>query len=441
MSLPEIPRSLWLDEYGPYTPSAALAEDLTVDVAIIGGGFTGLATAHRLRRKDAALRVAVLEQSVIGYGASGRNGSFAMTVIGLGFSTMALLRGEPFLKDAHPYMERAVDGLEELVRREGLDCELSRPGFLRMATAPAYVKRLEEELSLIERLGLRGFSWLSKDEAQAQVSSPLYLGALRENRLLLVQPLKLLREEKKLAERLGVRIFEHTNVTEIERGDKLVLRTPGGTVRCEKLVLATNAYSHLIPMVGRKQAPAWTYMVASEPLSPEQLASIGWRGRQGIEDARNLIHYYRLTPQNRLVMGGGPVGLRYGQDMDGDHSEPAWQHLESHVRELFPGLSKLRFSHRWGGAFSVTMDLTPALGFLGDERVVYSIGCIGHGVAMSHQNALTIADLLLGKRTANTECPFVNRRLWSWPNEPLRSLAARGIRTYLQLEDRFHERR
>ena len=440
-ALPQSPLSLWLAEYGPYTPSPPLPGDLAVDVAIVGGGFQGLSTAIALRRTVPALRVAVLEHEVVGYGASGRNGSFAMTVVGLGFGVMARLKGHAFVRDAHRYLERAVDGLEALVREHGLDCDMIRPGFLRMALAPAHVRRLQDEIALVKRLGIEGIDWLDTGAARARVHSPHYLGAMWEPRLLLVNPAKLVREEKRLAQALGAQVFEHTPVTAIRRGRTFTLETPEGSVRCEKLVLATNAYSILVPELRRKQTPAFTYMIATEPLSPTHLAEMGWGGREGVEDARNLIHNYRISPDGRLVMGGGPVGLGWHSDLSRDADPSAWHHLETHARMLFPVLRDVRVTHRWGGPFSVTLDLTPALGRLGDPRCVYALGCIGHGVSMTHQNALTLVDLLLERRTENTECPFVDRRVIPWPPEPLRSLAARAVRAYLRAEDWWHERR
>jgi glycine/D-amino acid oxidase-like deaminating enzyme len=438
--LPASPPSLWLAEYGPYTPSPPLEGDVAADVAIVGGGFQGLATAIALRKAAPALRVAVLEHEFVGYGASGRNGSFAMTVVGLGFATMTRLKGPGFVRDAHRYMERAVDGLEALVREHAMACDMIRPGFLRVATTPAHERRLRAELALVQRLGIDGIDWLERDAVRAKVNSAVYRGGTWEPRLLLVNPARLVREEKRVAVALGAAVYEGTPVTAIARGRRFTLRTPRGAVTAEKLVLATNAYSIRIPEIARKQMPAWTYMIATEPLAPRHFAEIGWAERTGVEDARNLIHYYRISPDGRLVMGGGPVGLGWGTDLAYDVDPAAWRHLEEHARLLFPVLRDVRVTHRWGGPFSVTLDLTPALGWLGDRRALYALGCIGHGVSMTHQNALTLVDLLLERQTENTACPFVNRRVLPWPPEPLRSLAARGVRAVLRAEDWWHER-
>jgi len=440
VDFPQSPLSLWLAEYGPYEPNPPLKGEITVDVAIIGGGFTGMATAHTLKKEQPGLRVAVLEHEVVGYGASGRNGSFAMTVAGLGFGVMTMLKGKQFVKDAHTYMERAVDGLETLIQANNLQCEYIRPGFLRMATTPGYVKRIQHDIELAHSLGIKGIEWIDREAARAKVNSELYLGAWWEPRLGLVNPAKLVREEKRLAVQRDAEVYEHTPVTEISRGAKFTLRTPGGTVTAEKLVFAANAYAHLFPELKRKQVPAWTYMIATEPLGEKHFAEIRWPERNGVEDARNLIHYYRIGPEDRLVMGGGPVGLSFGSDMNLDSSETAWQHLEHHMHLLFPALKEVKITHRWGGPFSVTLDLTPALGYLGDKRAVYSLGCIGHGVSTTHQNALTLTDLLLERQTENTACPFVNRTVIPWPPEPLRSAAAYAIRAYLQVEDWTYER-
>jgi glycine/D-amino acid oxidase-like deaminating enzyme len=446
--LPDSPLSLWLDRFGPYTPEAPLQGDLETDVAVIGGGLTGFATACELKRREPSLGVALLEARTAAYGASGRNGSFAMTVVGLGFGTTATVRGKKFLRRAHAYMERAVDDLERFVDDEGLACDKTRPGFLRVATTPSYVKRLQGQVELMQSLGFEGITWIDADATNEMVRSEHYLGAMWEPRLLLMDPAKLVREERRLALSLGVRVFEGTPVLAIASttaygapdGGFRVL-TPAGSVSAGRLVFATNAYSHLFPDLAAKQVPAFTYMISTEPLSDAQLDPIGWQGGQGIEDARNLIHYYRLTPDRRLVMGGGPVGLKAKNSLDRDSDVKAWKHLEEHIHWLWPHLSDVQVTHRWGGPFSVTMDLTPALGYVGEgRRAVYSLGCIGHGVGMSHLNGRVLASLLLEPAgDAPEDCPFVNRRVLPWPSEPLATMTKHALRGYLRAEDAFYE--
>jgi glycine/D-amino acid oxidase-like deaminating enzyme len=342
-------------------------------------------------------------------------------------------------------MERCVDELDRFIDEAGLVCDKARPGFLRVATTPSYVKRLLRQVELMASLGFDGITWLDAAATREMVDSERYLGAMWEPRLLLVNPAKLVREQKRVALELGVRVFEGSPVlaaaqtTRPEAAHRLL--TPRGSMTARKLAFATNAYSHPFASLDRLQVPAFTYMVATAPLTDEQLAPIGWTGGQGIEDARNLIHYYRLTPDKRIVLGGGPVGLTANGSLDGDADERAWQHLEQHLHWLWPHLSDVAITHRWGGPFSVTLDLTPALGYVGGDRsAVYALGCIGHGVSMSYLNGEVLTDLLLAQGEGlAAECPFVNRRVLPWPREPLASVAEHMIRGYLRAEDAFYE--
>jgi len=438
-ALPALPDSLWSATCGAYTPGPRLEGEHSVDVAIIGGGYTGLTTAYELKRAEPALSVAVLEAREIGYGSSGRNGSFGMTVVGLGFGTTALIKGRDFLSRAHRYMMRAVDTLDELIQREGLDCDRIRPGFLRVATTRRYLKRLQRDVALMNGLGFDDIYWLDEREVRARVESPRHLGALWEPRLVLIHPLKLVRAERDLALRAGAQVYENSPVLRIARGAKFRLETPHGAVSADRIAFATNAYSHLFPELQRKQVPAFTHMLSTEPLTPEQLARVGWAGREGLEDARNLIHHYRLTADNRITMGGGPVGFTWANSLYGDESPAAWAEVVSHFRATFPMLDDVRFSHRWGGPFSVTLDLNPSIGWLADRRAVYSLGCIGHGVSMSHLNAQALRDMLLERKTDLVDGPFVARRVVPWPPEPIRSVLGHALRTYLRLEDWAYE--
>jgi glycine/D-amino acid oxidase-like deaminating enzyme len=433
-------KSFWLATYGPYTPNAPVQGDLNVDVAIIGGGFTGLSTAYNLRRDNANMKVAVLESEIIGYGASGRNGGFSMTLFGLEPAITKLFFGQERTVEAHRYMERAVDYVDALVREHNMQSDYWFPGFLRVATTPGFAKRIQHDLKLLSEMGITGITWLDANQVRSEVESPLFLGAWWEPRCGLLNPAKQVRELKRVAQQFGAEVYEHTPVTEIQRGARFKLRTPGGMVTAEKIVLATNAYSHLIPELRSKQSPMFTHMVVTEPLTPQQLGSIGWKNLQGIEDARNMVHYFRLTIDNRLAMGGSDVSLAYGRDLDRDLNMRIFADLERDVVRLFPGLKEVRYTHRWGGPVSVPTQMVPDIGQLGDARALYSLGCMGHGVSLTHLNGRTLADLVCERKTDLTSVWFVNRRTIPWPPEPFRFVLGQAVRGYLRIEDRIYER-
>jgi glycine/D-amino acid oxidase-like deaminating enzyme len=433
-------KSFWLATYGPYTPNPPVQGDVKVDVAIVGGGFTGLSTAYHLRKDNPGMNVAVLEGEIIGYGASGRNGGFSMTLFGMEPTITKLFFGQQRTIEAHRYMERAVDYVDALVKEHNIQSDYWFPGFLRVATTPAYVKRIQHDLKILSDMGITGIEWIDAAAVHAEVQSPLFLGAWWEPRCGLLNPAKQARELKRVAQQFGAIVYEHSPVASIEPGTRLTLRTPGGTVSADKVVLATNAYSNLIPELRSKQAPVFTHMVVTDPLTPQQLATIGWKNRQGIEDARNLVHYFRLTADNRLAMGGSDVTLAYGEAMDHDRNTRIFADLERDVVRLFPGLMGIRFTHRWGGPVSVPTQMVPSIGYLGDRRVLYSVGCVGHGVSLTHLNGRTLADMVCERKTELTDVWFVNRREIPWPPEPLRFLVSQAIRGYLRAEDRVHER-
>ena len=433
-------KSFWLATYGAYSPNPPLQGDLEVDVAIIGAGFTGLATAYNLRKNDQGVSVAVLEGEVVGFGASGRNGGFSMTLFGLEPAVTKALFGHQRTVEAHRYMERAVDYVDELVKQHDLQSDYWYPGFLRAATTPGYATRIQHDLEILTSMGITGITWIEADQIRKEVNSPHFLGGWWEPRSALLNPAKQARELKRLAIQFGAQVFEETPILEVQRGVKFTLITPNGKVFAKKVIFATNAYSHLIPQLRRKQVPAFTHMVVTEPLSQAQLEPIGWVNRQGIEDARNLVHYFRLTLDKRIAMGGSDVSLAYGGDMEHDLNPQTFADLERDITWLFPHLKGIHITHRWGGPVSVPMQMAPAMGFLGDERAIYSLGCVGHGVSMTHLNGCTLADLALERKTDLTDVWFVNRSLLPWPPEPFRIAASQVIRGYLRLEDSLYER-
>ena len=225
----------------------------------------------------------------------------------------------------------------------------------------------------------------------------------------------------------------------------MILTTPGGVVRANKVVLATNAYTHLINGLKgtrSRQFPMWTSVIVTEPLTEDQWASIGWGSRVAMEDVRQLIHYFRPTADGRILIGGQDVHTPWGfhKNMtDFDPNPRVWRGLESHLKRMFPALRNLRVAYRWGGAVSVNADTVPEIGYVGDERIICSTGCMGHGVSLSHLNARLIADLLDGKKTELTNFWIVGRKAIRTPGAAAPFAGSKAMRASLRLVDWLEE--
>ncbi len=436
-------KSYWLTTRD-YTPNACLKGNINVDVAIIGGGFTGLSTAYFLKKAEPGMRVALLEGQVIGFGASGRCAGFSMTKFGLLHSITALRFGKMKTVEAHQYMERAVDLLHDLVLTLKLDCDYEHPGFLCVSTNEVHLRRLMKEVEFVKKLGLKGIDWIDERELKSRINSPMYTGgAWWEPRTGILNPAKLAWSWKGVIEPLGVQVFENTPVVEIVRdGGRLRMVTPDGQVGAGKIVLATNAWSHLFAQTKRKQVPVWTYIVLTEPLKEADFREIGWNKREGIEDFRDLVHYYRLTADNRIVIGGRDVSTAFGYDMstNRDYNEDIFNGLKRDLIQMFPSLRDIRFTHQWGGPVSVPLDLAPAMGYAGSKNLIYSLGCCGHAVSMTHLNGQTITDLILERETELTRTFFVNRRTIPYPPEPFRTATVNSIVGFMRWEDRKYDK-
>ena len=433
-------KSWWLETLPKnLSENPSLETSEKADVVIIGGGYTGLSAGYHLKMLNSNLDVCVLESEICGYGASGRNGGFSMTLFGLTKGITKFRFGDAKARDAQIYLEEAVDYLHELITKNKLNCDYERSGYLLVATSPAQIKRLEHDFGIIKRWGSTGVERWERDRLAKEFNTDFYQLGWFEPRCGILNPAKLVREMKRITEKKGVVIYENSPVTGFEKkgNGKFRVRTAKGEVHCEYLVLATNAYSNTFPQLKSLQTPVFTHIVLTEPLGKQQLKSIGWKCRAGVEDARDFIHYYRLTADNRIAMGGGDVSLTYGLNFDHDDNEKIFDHLERHITEVFPQLKGVKVTHRWGGPVSITLDMAPAIGYIGnDKKAIFSLGCMGHGVSMTTLNGLTIAEMIVNKKTSRTKLFFVGRKTIPWPPEPIKFGLSQAVRGYMKLEDR-----
>ena len=383
-------KSWWLESLPQeIKPNPELQGKESADVVVIGGGYTGLSVGYYAKQIQPDMDVRVIESDVCGYGASGRNGGFSMTLFGLTKGITKFRFNDEKAKNAHIYMEKSVDYLHDVITKNNISCDYERSGYLLVGTSPGQVKRVEHDFSIMEKWGLGGVERWERARLAEEFHPDVYKPRWFEPRCGIANPAKLCRGLKDLAEGQGAIIYENSPVKSFgcKSPSGFVVKTDRGEIHSEYLVFATNAYSVLFPQLKKLQVPAFTHIVMSEPLTQAQYDSIGWKNRAGVEDARDLIHYYRLTADNRIVMGGGDVSLSYGANLNKDANEKIFGLLKNHVTEIFPQLKGIRFTHQWGGPVSITTDMTPVIGYLGaDKKAILSVVCIGHGVSLTTMN-------------------------------------------------------
>jgi glycine/D-amino acid oxidase-like deaminating enzyme len=437
------PRSFWLDDLPPRDAAPALAGRADADLCIVGGGFTGLWAALHAKRDDPARDVVVLEAETAGFGASGRNGGFLVASL-----THGLANGIARFADEMATLERLglenFAGLIDDLARYAIDCELEPTGELTALLEPHQEASIEEEAALLRRFG-HDVELLDGPAMRAEVASPTYRAGIWDRTGAgLLHPGKLAAGLRDAALRAGVRIHEHTRaeaLAEVEGGVELL--TPAGRIHARRVLLATSAFPPLLRAIRRYVAPVYDYVLVSEPLDAAQREAIGWRRRQGIGDAGNQFHYYRLTADDRILWGGwdavyrfgGPVGPRQ------DEHEATFATLSQHFFTTFPQLEGLRFTHRWGGAIDTCSRFSVFFGTAHRGRVAYATGYTGLGVGATRFGARVALDLLDGRQTEATRLRYVRRKPIPFPPEPLRSAAIQLTRNRLAAADRDAGRR
>jgi glycine/D-amino acid oxidase-like deaminating enzyme len=432
-------RSFWLENLPEIPEVEPLRGSTRCDVAIIGGGFTGLSTAYNTRILLPGADVRVLEANICAFGSSGRNAGFSSTLFGMAKSLTALMFGKKQAIAAHHYMEDAVDYVDQIVHKHDINCNYEKRGSMLVATTPAQIKRVDHELRVADNWGLEGIEAWDQTKLAEEFHTQLYHRGMFESRTALLNPALLTRGLMRIAKEVGAIIHEMSPVVSIiEESTGFCIRTLEGELHADRLVYATNAYSVLFPHLSAKQTPIFQHIVLSEPLSNAQLKSIGWQSRCGLEDARKQLHYYRLTSDNRLLMGGGNILPVYGRKLDRDSNKKVFTQLEQQIIDVYPQLSRLKFTYHWGGAVSIAVDMAPVIGYLGcKKRALFSLGLIGHGVSMAPYNGFCMAELLADQKSKRTEMFFVGRWTIPWPPHAIRFPILHCIRGMLKIEDRL----
>ncbi|MDZ4279018.1 MAG: FAD-binding oxidoreductase [Dehalococcoidia bacterium] len=429
-------RSFWLGRR-PYQPAPSLEGDATADIVIVGGGFTGLWSAIHLKDADPGLDIVLLEQQVIGYGASGRNGGFAMTMVERNIAQLLRRVGPEQARAQHLAMIDALREIETVARQEALDADITDTGLLTVSNGPEQDIRIRKDLEAAERLGLDDFHELDRAACQDLVRTDKVRCGHWEDNALLVDPAALARGLKDAAQRRGVRIFEQTHVDAIEgRAGRVEARTPSGTVTAQRGLIATNAYAHSIPALRKYLFTIYAYITLTEPLSDEQWARVGWERRMGIEDKRIMPHFHRPTADGRILWGGrdalfSPEGPNPARDRD----DRIFGRLEETFRWTFPQLDDVNMEHGWAGPVCGTINCMATVRWLEGGRLLYALGYSGHGVGPSQLAGKMVRDLLLDRKTELLELPMVTLKPARLPPGPLRAVVLNTAQHLLMKAD------
>ena len=426
------------------TPGPRLAQDLDVDVAIVGAGYTGLWTAYYLTVADPSIRIAVLESEIAGYGASGRNGGWCSALLPQSPEGLAHRHGHAAAVAMLRAMESTVDEVGRVVRAEGIDCHYAKGGTLVLARNEAQRMRAIAEVENAEPYGLQ-LQWLGPREATERIGATEVLGATYTPHCAAIHPARLVRGLARVVRARGVRLYEQSPATSLagRRGrNPATVRTPGGTVRAQVVVSATEGYTPVMPGQRRRVVPLYSLMIATEPLPASFWEQAGLAHRETFSDFRNLLIYGQRTADDRFAFGGRGAPYHWGSAVRPGFDRVPRVHAALHadLRRLFPALGDAMVTHEWGGPLAAPRDWSASVGLDRASGLAWGGGYVGDGVGAANLAGRTLADLILDERSELTSLPWVDQRSPLWEPEPLRWLGINASTLVMSSADRVEER-
>lgn len=434
-------KSLWLAEADVDRDSVTrLKGEVRADVCIVGGGFTGLWTALRLKELEPALDVAIVEADRCGSGASGRNGGFVLSWWAK-FGTLVKLCGAQEGLRLARAAESAVRELGAFCAAHAIDAHYRNDGWLWAATNPSQMGAWSEAVELVAKHGASPFRLLSRNEAAALGGSEAHLGGVFEASAATVQPALLARGLRRVALGRGVRIYEGSAMRRLARSRPVRVETAEGAVVADAAVLALNAWSGFAPELRRTFVAIASDIVATRA-APEALQRIGWTDGRAISDSRMLVHYYRTTRDGRIAFGKAGGGFSFGNAIEGLYDGPAKRaaEVERQFRRLYPNLADLPLDTTWTGPVCRSAAGLPFFGRLpGRAAVFYGLGYSGNGVGPSQLGGRILASLALGLKDEWSECPLVTGPPGKFPPEPIRYVGALTVRAALDRKERAED--
>lgn len=426
--------SSWLSaalaQENPLVPTP-LTQHVNADVCIVGGGFTGLWSAIRIKEASPETEVVIVEARMCGSGASGRNGGFVLSLWAK-YQSLAKMCGEAEALRLCQLSSQAIFELEAFCQQHGIDAQLRLDGWLWAATTTAQLGSWEGTASQLERLGQSPFLRLAAGQAAQLAGSALHLDGVFEPVSASIQPAMLARGLLRHARKLGVKVYESTPMQRLEAGSPARVQCPQGSVRAGKVILAMNAWAAQFADIRKAFVVVSSDVVMTRPL-PGLLESIGWTNGMTISDSRMLVHYYRTTPDGCIVFGkgGGSEQLVYGSRLADKLDGPSGiaDTVSAHLRRAYPGVQAADVVSNWTGPIDRTHNGLPHFGALPQQaNVFYAIGYSGNGVGPSMLGGRILAALALGQDNEWARCGLVKGLQRDFPPEPIRYIGGRLVR-------------
>ena len=415
--------SLWFDQLeGAISPRPALSGNLDVDVAIVGAGLTGLWTAYYLQAIDPALRIAVLESEIAGFGASGRNGGWCSALYPVSISTLAEEVGRDQAIAQYLAMRESVTEVARVATDEGIMADVAVGGTVVLARSEPQLQRARDEAAEADEYGL-DVAFLDADQTRARLAASNVRGGNYTPHCAALQPAKLVRGLADVVAARGAQLYEGTPVTGVESG---IAHTASGKVRADVVVRATEGYTARLPGLRRAIAPIYSLIIATAPLPDSVWDEVGLRERETFSDHRHLIIYGQRTADGRMVFGGRGAPYHLGSRIrpSYDRAPRVFEALHRTLVELFPMLRDAAITHRWGGPLGAARDWHASVALDTTTGLAWAGGYVGDGVSTTNLAGRTLADLITRRSTALTELPWVGHRSRNWEPEPLRWMGA-----------------
>lgn len=432
--------SFWLETCGEdLPPRPALQHSIEVDVAILGGGYTGLWTAYYLLNADPHLKVAVFEKEIIGYGASGRNGGWCSSKFPVTPAMLERRYGTGAARLLMLAMKGAVEEVSRVCEKEEIEAHFHKGGVLTLARGEHHVPMLRSTMAAYERLGLG--SWvklMSPQEASEHIRVTKVSAALLQTENASIHPGRLVRGLGRTIERRGAVVYEQTPVLDFQPGATPRLITPAGEARARKaIVLAGESYLSRFPKLHRTVLPVYSLIALTEPLSAEQWNLIGWQNCESVASCNYTVDYLTRTWDGRILFGSRGAPYRLGSKITDEQDRHAETHarIENLTREWFPMLQATKFTHHWGGPVGMPRDWMPMTHFDPVTKIATARAYTGQGVSTTNLTGRILAELITGRTTELSALPITQRRSPLWEREPLRWLAVRYMQNAFQRID------